>query len=749
MIEATVGGQGCHPKVCNLPESSILIKDIQRKMRLLWPPLALLIAGLLLSACDNQVFNSPYPENASKTSIFYSSFTERPKHLDPARSYSSNEWAFISQIYEPPLQYHFLKRPYQLQPLTLESMPTVRHLDQRGALIEAAKATFTEYELTLKSGIYFQPHPAFAKQRDGYVYWPMDAAALADKYTLSDFSQTDSRELTAADYIYQIKRLAHTPNHSPVAGLMSEHIVGFADFMKSSKDLKSNQQGWVDLRDQSIEGVTQVDRYTWRIRIHKTYPQFEYWLAMNFFAPMAWEVERFYQQPGMASRNITLNWYPVGTGPFILTENNPNLRMVLTKNPNFHGERYPIEGMPGVTPAEMLEDANKVMPFIDQAIYSLEKEAIPRWNKFLQGYYDNSGIASDSFDQAIQFDASGGAGLTEAMTEKGIRLSTAVETSIFYMGFNMKDPIVGGRADDPADQLRAQKLRRAIAMVFDWEEYISIFLNGRGEIAHGPLPPGIFGYKDGEEGLNRQLYDWQNGLAKRKPIEQAKLLLAEAGYQDGRDPETGSALILYYDTTQSGPGAKSLLQWYRNQFEKPGIELIIRSSDYNRFQEKMMKGSAQIFSWGWNADYPDPENFFFLLYGPNGKVDAKGENAANFSHEEFDRLFDQMKSMPNTNERQQVIDRMVEILREESPWLFGFFPRAYSLHHAWYRNALPHLMANNTLKYKRIDGELRSLQQKDWNQPVVWPLYILLALLLIVLYPAVRDYRARQRRAAR
>jgi len=108
-----------------------------------------------------------------------------------------------------------------------------------------------------------------------------------------------------------------------------------------------------------------------------------------------------------------------------------------------------------------------------------------------------------------------------------------------------------------------------------------------------------------------------------------------------------------------------------------------------------------------------------------------------------------MKSMPNTDERQQVIDRMVEILREESPWLFGFFPRAYSLHHAWYRNALPHLMANNTLKYKRIDGDLRSQQQLAWNQPVIWPLLVLLGLLILVLYPAIRDYRARQRRAAR
>ena len=52
-----------------------------------------------------------------------SSFQERPKHLDPARSYSSNEYAFIAQIYEPLFQYHYLKKPYELIPLTASEMP--------------------------------------------------------------------------------------------------------------------------------------------------------------------------------------------------------------------------------------------------------------------------------------------------------------------------------------------------------------------------------------------------------------------------------------------------------------------------------------------------------------------------------------------------------------------------------------------------------------------------------------------------
>ena len=90
-----------------------------------------------------------------------------------------------------------------------------------------------------------------------------------------------------------------------------------------------------------------VDRYTYRIRVKGKYPQFVYWLAMPFFAPVPLEADRFYSQPGMAEKNITLDWYPVGTGPYMLTDNNPNRRMVLERNPNFRGETYPCEGEPG------------------------------------------------------------------------------------------------------------------------------------------------------------------------------------------------------------------------------------------------------------------------------------------------------------------------------------------------------------------------------------------------------------------
>ncbi len=710
-----------------------------------------IVVLLLLSACGEPPWNNPYPESQSGENILYGAFTERPKHLDPVRSYSSNEYAFIAQIYEPPLQYHFLKRPYELVPLTTQGLPKVRYLDENGERLPAdadpEQIAISEYQIEIRPGIRYQPHPAFAKDADGaYRYHHLDPQAVAQLNALDDLPETGTRELVAEDYVYQIKRLATSWLHSPIAGLMGDHILGFTDLSErieaAAPEPLNGERLFFDLRQVAFEGAEVVDRYRYRIRLEGRYPQFVYWLAMPFFAPMPWEAEALYGQLGLKQNNLTLDWYPVGTGPFMLSENNPNLRMVLARNPNFHGERYPGEGMPEDLAAGLLEDAGKPLPFIDQAIYSLEQENIPYWNKFLQGYYDSSGVSSDAFDQAIQFDAAGEAGLTDDMREQGIELVTAVETSIWYMGFNMLDPLLGG------DSERARPLRQAISIAVDFGEYISIFANGRGVQGQGPIPPGIFGHRDGEVGINPYVFDWNDGRAVRKPLEDAKALLAEAGYPNGRDPETGRPLTLYYEAMDAGPDGKARLNWMRKQFAKLGIELVVRATDYNRFQEKIRKGTGQIFMWGWNADYPDPENFFFLLYGPNRKVDG-GENAANYQNPEFDKRFEQMKNMEDGPERQAVIDQMTEILRHDAPWSFGFYPKAFSLHHQWLDNVKPNLMANNTLKYRRLDPALREQLRERWNPPVLWPIGALVMILVIGAIPALMVARRRERSRAR
>ncbi len=706
----------------------------------------LLVVLLLLSlpgvGFAGTPLNDPYPAKEEGRNILYASFAERPKHLDPAQSYSSDEVTFTGQIYEPPFQYHYLKRPYTLIPLTAVEMPTPVYLDAKGERLKetdpADRVAFSVYEIKIQPGIRYQPHPALATDAKGsFRYHSLTPQALKGMTTLADFPESGSRELTAEDYVYQIKRLAHPKIHSPIFGFMSEYIVGLKEYGETLRQAqeKAGPGAFLDLREYPLSGVEVVDRYAYRIKIVGKYPQFLYWLAMPFFAPIPVEADRFYSQPGLIEKNITLDWYPIGTGPYMLTVNNPNRQMVLERNPYFHGESYPGEGEAGDRESGLLADAGAPLPFIDKVIFSLEKEGIPAWNKFLQGYYDSSGIASDSFDQVVRIGGRGDTTLTDEMKEKGIRLLTSVAATTFYLGFNMLDPVVGG------DSESARKLRQAIGIAIDQEESIAIFRNGRGIAMQGPIPPGIFGYIEGEAGINRYVYDWVNGKPERKPIEVARRLLAEAGYPGGRDAKTGSPLVLHFDTSATGPEAKASLDWMRKQFDKLNLQLVIRNTDYNRFQDKMLKGTAQIFQWGWNADYPDPENFLFLLYGPNAKVGKNGENAANYANPEFDRLFERMKNMENGPERKVVIDRMVEMVRHDAPWATGFHPVQFGLYHAWYQNIKPNQMANNILKYAKVDPILRARERQAWNKPVWWPVAVLVVVLVVGTLPAVSAYR--------
>ncbi len=724
---------------------------------------AIAIVAAFLGGCG-RAWNDPYPAAEHGGSILYSAFSERPKHLDPAQSYTEDENQFIAQVYEPPLQYHYLKRPFTLIPGAASDLPRPKYFDANNRPlpqnVDAARVAYSIYEINIRPGIRYAPHPAFAVDLGGKpLYLSLGAEGLRGKYRLLDFPQTGTRELSAEDYVYQIKRLAHPRVNSPILGHMSDYIVGLKDYAArlatEDKKLQAGREGgkapaFLDLRQYDFEGAKATGSHTYQIRVKGKYPQFVYWLAMPFFAAVPAEADRFYAQPGMAERNITLDWFPVGTGPYMLTENNPNARMVLERNPLFRGEAYPAEGESGDQASGMLADAGKMAPFIDRIIYSREKESIPYWNKFLQGYYDQSGISSDSFDSAVRVGATGETGLSPEMEQRGIRLETSVATSSFYLAFNWIDAVVGG-GGDPVQRERAKKLRQAISIAVDFDEYISIFANGRGISGQGPIPPGIFGFRDGAEGINPVVYerDVNDGAVKRRSLEIAKRLLAEAGYPGGRDAKTGQPLVLYLDTTARGPGDKPRLDWYRKQFDGIGVQLDIRTSDWNRFQEKVRKGNTQMFFLGWNADYPDPENFLFLLYGPNASAKTAGENKSNYQNAEYDSLFERMKSMDNGAERQAVIDRMVAILREDAPWAWGFHPRDYGLYHAWLTNVKPNQMARNSLKFYRVDVAMRAQKRAEWNRPVLWPVPLFILLLALSVLPAWRSWRARESRIAR
>ncbi|HMC16152.1 MAG TPA: ABC transporter substrate-binding protein [Albitalea sp.] len=732
------------------------------KPRRAWPAVRMtsLMLGLaaLLVGCNN----SPHPKGSEATNTLFIAFQERsPRHLDPTASYSLNEVPYMYAVYEPPYAYHYFKRPYTLVPKSASELAVPHYLDKDGKpLPDDAPGELvaeSDYDVRIRPGTMFAPHPAFARDAQGhYLYHALKPEDTRDKHSPWDFERTGTRELVAEDFVYALKRHATPRIEAPIYGIFSEYVIGLKEYgvlireedqkLRKGLDPAALDKPFLDFRKYPLDGAVALDKYTVRIRIKGKYPQWKYWMTLTFMSPVPWEADKFYAQPGMAKNSLSLDMWPVGTGPFMMKQYEPDRRHVLVRNPNYHGMQYPCEGMPADKEAGLLADCGKTMPFVDKLEFNIEKDKTPLRSKFTQGFLDVPEIERNDWGPDFLADANDSDEVRKRFDERGLRFPKSIEPQNWYLGFNWLDPIVG-KGDTPGQQVKNRKLRHALSIAIDWEEgYGRVFTQKAGEAAHGPLPGGLFGSRHGTiEGHNPVTHKVVDGKVVRRSIDEAKALLAEAGYPDGRDAKTGKPLVLNYDYQRvPTPEYKAELDWMIKQFAKLNVQLEIRATDYNQFQEKMLKGKQQIFWWGWFADYPDAENFLFLLYGPNSKAKFEGENAANYLNPEYDKRYKQLALLEDGPAKQKLIDEMVDILRADSPWAWGYFPYTAGAYQQWVGNAKYGLFTNDRALYYKVDAALRARKQAEWNPPHFWPLVLLALGALALAWIARRGFRARE-----
>lgn len=712
---------------------------------------------VLPAACNN----SPYSEEEEGQNILYTTFSTEPNHMDPGQSYAAFDHSIIGNVLETPFEYHYLKQPYELIPMTAVDVPKAR---QREVTFGEKTHNATVYTIRLKPGTLYHDHPCFVPSNRRLT--AKDVRGVRDVW---DIKPTATREALAKDYVHAIRRLADPRLACPLYPTFAKHFLGMAEYRSAFEEklekarearkaaagpLYNPEQGekYNPVRIDYGEGAEkfpfakEIDKYTFEIVLGGPYPPILYWMAMPFFSPVPAEAIEFFNQRPLLERSIVFDKNLVGTGPFIMRQFDPTNQIVLERNPKYRLQRYPSLPRPtGDDPkalqrydqmkaAGILENAGKRLPMIDRIVWRVEKESIPRWNKFLQGYYDESVVRGDFFDQTVRLSSQGDSVLTDELSELGVRLVTSQLAGFYYYVFNMNDPVIGRGAGEAG-----RKLRHAISVAFDTEEEIAVFESGRGVPSHGPIPPGIFGSELGRIGINPVVYRWdaEGNRPVRRSLDEAKKLLAEAGYPNGYGKD-GQPLTIQFVTGWSSAEGRSQVRFVRKQFEKLNIRLKIETSDSNRFNEKVRSGSFQFIHWGWRGDYPDPENFLFLMYGPHGKVKSGGENHSNYDSEEYNRLFQQMAAMENTPERLEIIRKMLKILRYDAPVIFGHHPVGYGLYHDWYRGVWPNAIAMNTQKYHRIDPVRRAAYRKEHNTPRVWPVVAFLALLGASAIPAFR-----------
>ena len=466
------------------------------------------------------------------------------------------------------------------------------------------------------------------------------------------------RRVSARDFIYSIKRMVDVRTQTFGWWIFDGKVKGLDDFRKESEKLPPLPDSvYPALYTHEIEGLRLVDDSTLRIELTKAYPYFKYILAMPYTAVIAREAVEYY---GEEFRS-----HPVGTGPFILKEWRRGLRLAFEKNPKYHHGFYPNQGEPGDREAGFLADSGKALPLVDRVELNIYEETQPMWLNFLRGKLDRSAIPKDNYSQAVNPERR----LRAEYAQKGIVLSRMQELDITYICFNMEDPIMG----------KNRALRQAMALGYDVETVIERFNNGRGIRAQSPIPPGLFGYDS----------TYHSPFGHYDP-EAARRILAKAGFPGGKGLPTLSYL------TQSSTDARQRGEHFAQDMAGIGVHVKVETCTWPEFIDRMRKKQFQMVGSAWSADYPDPENFLQLLYGPN---EPPGENNASYKNAEYDALYRSMSTLLNSPERWAMIARMKTILADDCPWIFILHRTREALAYKRLLNHKPHAVLDAPLKY--------------------------------------------------
>ncbi|MGE0614744.1 MAG: ABC transporter substrate-binding protein [Bacteriovoracia bacterium] len=545
------------------------------------------------------------------------------KNMDPGLAYDSISWDVLPLIYESLFQYSYLDDPYKVVPLIAADLPSYSK-DRKTVTIR------------IRRGIHFQDDPAFPGGK--------------------------GREVTAQDFIYQFKRLALPATNSQGSWVFEDKVEGFKEFRARLIGKKKEEAQLIF--KVGVPGFVAVDSHTLEIHLLKPYPQLLNVLCTPFTAPMAAEVVAKYgDEQGIVGD------HPVGTGPFVLKEWRRSSRITLDRNPTYHPEFYPTEGHARYRDQGLLADAGKTLPFLDRIVFQIVKETQPAWLGFLKGDYDVTLIPKDVYSQAIQNKTE----LAPDLVAKGIQLSVDQNEVMWFISFNMRDPLVG----------KNKYLRQALASAIDRKKYIELFTNNRGIEQTHVLPPGIEGRPENPK------YKFGYDLAR------AKALLAKAGYPGGKKlPE------LVFDMRGSNSTNRQIAEYIAHQWSQIGVKTKVVLNTFPGFLEKKTQGNLQTSFGGWHLDYPDAENAFQVLYGPN---QSPGPNEPNFDHPEFNKLFEKMASMTPGPARSAVIQKMEDIVQEESPWAYLYYPMLYTLAQGNVKNYRASELIINRFKYLRME----------------------------------------------
>ena len=296
--------------------------------------------------------------------------------------------------------------------------------------------------------------------------------------------------------------------------------------------------------------------------------------------------------------------HTVGTGSFILTEWNPGKGMILTAN----------------------KDCWKGAPGSEGLNISFEQDAATMRKMYDEGDLDVLDL--DNLDNAADYYLYG-----DIYQDT---LHSSQQVSITYVALN--------ESIAPLDDVR---VRKAMQLALDRDMLLEVVYDGEGTVEDGIFPRGLYGYNPAIEKIP---YD----------PDQARSLLAQAGYPDGFD-------ITISVRPESNQREMKLIRLIAQMWEKAGINAEISVIEYSEFMDKRMKGELACYVATWIADYNDPDNFIYTFFG-----DAKNTTGRSLCYPDEDTMARVRKARTITDKDRRIEEyRALEkkIIQEDAAWV--------------------------------------------------------------------------------
>lgn len=356
-------------------------------------------------------------------------------------------------------------------------------------------------------------------------------------------------------------------------------------------------------------GFEALNDSTLKIYLKKPFNAFLSILTMKFFSVVPVEAVNYYK--------LEFRKNPVGTGPFVFKIWDEGTKLILLKNPHYF-ER---------------DNNNTALPYLDAVTVSFIKDRETAFMELLNGKFDMLSGA-DAFNTNEVLDKQGN---LRALYKQKFYLQKQTFLKTDYIGIlvDEKSELVRHHP------LRLKAVRQAMNYGFDRDKLIHYLRNNIGQAAHaGFIPKGL------------KSYDPDKVKGYFYSPDKVKELLASAGFPGGK----GLPEMTIYITDNY----KEQAEFIQSQLAENKIRVQLSIEKPSILRQAVNNCEYNLFKKSWFSDYADEENFMSLFYSRN--FAPQGVNFFHYANPEFDRLFEQAlseKSIPVKNDLYQKMDQLV------------------------------------------------------------------------------------------